>query len=336
MIDWSLAVRVASRFAGTYPLEGTYHADLLARDAPGIVAEAAQMVESETRLAYVGAPEVAVVSRREWAESNVAVFTRLLAPAEAAIKKSNPLASRLVAAEMGAVLGFLARKVLGQYELVLPGGDENGDVVYLVGANVLSMERSNQFRPHEFRLWIALHECAHRLQFVGVPWLRAHFLELVGELVASAVPEPGRWARVMADVRRANEDGEPLIGETGLFGLFATSSQKDLLERVQALMSLLEGHGHVVMDRIGKRELESQQRMAAVLKQRRKDPRTATFLRISGLEMKMRQYEQGERFVLAVEREAGWEALDRVWQGPEALPSLAEINEPGLWLRRMA
>jgi len=336
MIDWSLAVRVASRFAGTYPLEGTYHADLLARDAPGIVAEAAQMVESETRLAYVGAPEVAVVSRREWAESNVAVFSRLLAPAEAAIKKSNPLASRLVAAEMGAVLGFLARKVLGQYELVLPGGDENGDVVYLVGANVLSMERSNQFRPHEFRLWIALHECAHRLQFVGVPWLRAYFLDLVGELVASAVPEPGRWARVMADVRRANEDGEPLIGETGLFGLFATSSQKDLLERVQALMSLLEGHGHVVMDRIGKRELESQQRMAAVLKQRRKDPRTATFLRISGLEMKMRQYEQGERFVLAVEREAGWEALDRVWQGPEALPSLAEINEPGLWLRRMA
>ena len=336
MIDWELAVRVASRFAGTYPLEGTYHADLLARAAPGIVADAAGMVESETRLAYVGSPEVAVVSRREWAENNVAVFSRLLAPAEAAMKKSNPIASRLVAAEMGAVLGFLARKVLGQYELVLPGGDDNGDVVYLVGANVLAMERSNQFRPHEFRLWIALHECAHRLQFVGVPWLRSYFLDLVGELVASAVPEPGRWARVMADVRKANEEGEPLIGETGLFGLFATSSQKDLLERVQALMSLLEGHGHVVMDRIGRRELSSQQRMSAVLKQRRKDPRTATFLRISGLEMKMRQYEQGERFVLAVEREAGWETLDRVWQGPESIPTLAEINEPGLWLRRVA
>lgn len=336
MIDWELAVRVASRFAGTYPLEGTYHSDLLARDASGIVAEAAQMVEAETRLAYVGAPEVAVVTRRDWAETNVAVFTRLLAPAEAAIKKSNPLAARLVAVEMGAVLGFLARKVLGQYELVLPGDDENGDVVYLVGANVLSMERSNQFRPHEFRLWIALHECAHRLQFVGVPWLRAYFLDLVGELVASAVPEPGRWARVMADVRRASEEGEPLIGETGLFGLFATSSQKDLLERVQALMSLLEGHGHVVMDRIGSRELNTQQRMSSVLKQRRKDPRTATFLRLSGLEMKMRQYEQGERFVLAIEREAGWETLDRVWRGPESLPTLAEINEPGLWLRRVA
>ena len=128
MIDWDLAGRVATRFAGTYPLEGTYHADLLAREASGVVAEAAQMVEAETRLASVGAPEVAVVSRKEWAETNVAVFARLLAPAEAAIKKSNPLASRVVAAEMGAVLGFLARKVLGQYELVLPGDSDNGDV----------------------------------------------------------------------------------------------------------------------------------------------------------------------------------------------------------------
>lgn len=336
MIDWDLAVKVASRFAGTYPLEGTYHTDLLAREAPGIVARAAQMVENETGLTAAGEPAVEVVTRKQWAETNVAVFSQLLAPAEEKIKKANPVASRVVAAEMGAVLGFLSRKVLGQYELVLPGKGESGDVVYLVGANVLAMERSHQFRPSEFRLWIALHECAHRLQFVGVPWLRGYFLDLVGELVASAVPEPGKWARIMADVRKATDSGEPIIGETGLFGLFASSSQKDLLERVQALMSLLEGHGHVVMDRIGRRELASQQRMSSVLRQRRKDPRTATFLRLTGLEMKMRQYEQGEKFVLRVEREAGWSALDRVWDGPDSLPNLAEINEPLLWLSRVS
>ncbi len=336
MIDWDLAVKVASRFAGTYPLEGTYHTDLLAREAPGIVARAAQMVEDETGLTAAGEPAVEVVTRKQWAETNVAVFSQLLAPAEEKIKKANPVASRVVAAEMGAVLGFLSRKVLGQYELVLPGKGESGDVVYLVGANVLAMERSHQFRPSEFRLWIALHECAHRLQFVGVPWLRGYFLDLVGELVASAVPEPGKWARIMAEVRKATDSGEPIIGETGLFGLFASSSQKDLLERVQALMSLLEGHGHVVMDRIGRRELASQQRMSSVLRQRRKDPRTATFLRLTGLEMKMRQYEQGEKFVLKVEREAGWSALDRVWDGPDSLPNLTEINEPMLWLSRVS
>ena len=166
MIDWDLAVKVASRFAGTYPLEETYHSDLLAREAPGIVARAAQMVEDETGLTAAGEPAVEVVTRKQWAETNVAVFSQLLAPAEEKIKKANPVASRVVAAEMGAVLGFLSRKVLGQYELVLPGKGESGDVVYLVGANVLAMERSHQFRPSEFRLWIALHECAHRLQFV--------------------------------------------------------------------------------------------------------------------------------------------------------------------------
>ena len=336
MINWDLAVKVASRFAGTYPLEETYHSDLLAREAPAMVARAAEMVENETGLAAAGKPAVEVVTRKQWAETNVAVFSQLLAPSEEKIKKANPLASRLVAVEMGAVLGFLSRKVLGQYELVLPGEGDSGDVVYLVGANILAMERAHQFRPSEFRLWIALHECAHRLQFVGVPWLRGYFLDLVGELVASAVPEPGKWARIMADVRKTTDSGEPIIGETGLFGLFASAAQKDLLHRVQALMSLLEGHGHVVMDRIGRRELASQQRMSAVLRQRRKDPRTATFLRLTGLEMKMRQYEHGEKFVLEVEREAGWNALDRVWDGPDSLPSLAEINDPALWLSRVS
>jgi coenzyme F420 biosynthesis associated uncharacterized protein len=335
VIDWDLAVRIAGRTAGTHPLEDTYHLDLLVRDADTMVAQAAAMVEQETGLASIGHPEVAVVSRKQWAASNVAVFSKLLAPATEKMSKQSAFGSKLVAVEMGAVLGFLGRKVLGQYELVLPGENGVGDVVYLVGANVLQMEREQQFRPAEFRLWIALHECAHRLQFVGVPWLREYFLDLVGELVASAVPEPGRWARIANEVRRANQSGEPLIGETGLFGLLATSAQRDLLERVQALMSLLEGHGHVVMDRIGARELVSQARMSRVLRQRRKDPRTKKFLRLTGLEMKMRQYEMGERFILTVEREAGWTAIDRVWDSPAALPTLAEIEEPTRWLTRV-
>ncbi len=338
---WPLAIKVADRLAGNYPLEGSYHDALFARQAPELVARAAELVEAETGLRGPGMPEVGVVTRREWVENNVAVFAKLLAPAEQKLEErggvGKGLGERVVAAEMGALLGMLARRVLGQYEMVLPTGEEEaGDVVLFVGANVLWMERASELRPSEFRFWVALHECTHRLQFVGVPWLRDHFLGLVGKLVASATPEPGRLARVAGELRSAAAAGEPIVGEAGLMGMFATPEQRDVIDEVQALMSLLEGHGHVIMDRIGARHLVSQARMSAILRRRRQDPRAAAFMRLVGLEMKMRQYEMGERFVLEVEREAGFGALDAAWAGPGSLPTLEEIGEPSRWLARVA
>jgi coenzyme F420 biosynthesis associated uncharacterized protein len=287
------------------------------------------------------------VGRRHWVERNVGFFSRLLGPAEEKIagrlassgvvgRAAAGAARRLVAAETGALLGIMARRVLGQYELVLPSDEEPGDTVFLVGPNILAMERTHQFRPAEFRFWLALHESAHRAQFTGVPWLRNYFLGLVESLVAAAEPEPGRWRRVLADLRQAAESGVDVIGEAGLLGLFASEGQREVIDRVQALMSVLEGHGHVVMDRIGGRHLVTQARMSAVLKQRRTDPRTAAFFRLTGLEMKLRQYELGERFVLGVEREAGWAALDVLWEGPDRLPTLEEITAPDRWLARVA
>ena len=119
-------------------------------------------------------------------------------------------------------------------------------------------------------------------------------------------------------------------------GIFATPQQRDVIDKVQALMSLLEGHGHVIMDRIGARVLVSQPRMSAILRRRRQDQRTAAFFRMVGLEMKMKQYEMGEKFVMGVEREAGFETLDIAWRGAEYLPTLTEIREPQSWLERVA
>ena len=50
--------------------------------------------------------------------------------------------------------------------------------------------------------------------------------------------------------------------------------------------------------------------------------------RLLGLDMKMRQYEQGKCFCDAVAAEAGIEALNRVWESPEALPTEAELDRP--------
>ena len=340
-VHWPLATAVAARLAGRYPLEGSYHFTLLGRQAPAVVRRAAELAAAETRLPWTGEPQVEVVTRAEWCRANVAAFGRLLAPAEAKLAAAGAglgrrLAGRLLGAEVGALVGVLARRVLGQYELVVPTGDGSGDVVMLVGGNLLAMERRHEFRPAEFRLWVALHECTHRLQFTAVPWLGPHFLGLVDRLVESSAAEPRRVSRLAGEMRAAAREGRPLVDETGLMGLLATPEQRQLIDEVQALMSVLEGHGHVVMDRIGARLLVSQDRMARVLKARRRDARFSAFLRLTGLEMKMKQYELGEAFMQAVERRGGFEAIDRVWAGPQNLPTLDEIRDPSRWLERVA
>lgn len=341
-VPWDLAERIAGRVAGSYALADGYHGQVLAETAPDIVRRASALVEEDTGLSGGGEPEVAVVGRSVWVERNLSFFAELLKPAEQKLEESlaeagttGGLSKRFMAAEMGALLGVLSRRVLGQYELVLPS-DERGDVVYLVAPNVLSLEREHQFKPSEFRFWIALHEATHRLQFVGVPWLRDYFFSLVSEMVSDVKAEGSRVARLVAEVRTATAEGKPLIGEAGILGLMATPEQREQLDKVQALMSLLEGHGHVVMDRIGERHLTTQRRMSSMLKRRRQDPRTAALLRITGMEMKLKQYELGEAFVKQVEERASWSTLDLAWTSEETLPTRAEIEDPERWLKRVA
>ncbi|MBK5266182.1 MAG: zinc-dependent metalloprotease [Acidimicrobiia bacterium] len=335
-VPWTAAVKVAERLAGSYPLYDSYHRAALIAEAEPLVARAQELVEAETGLGSVGVPTVEVVDRGRWIERNVAFFSKIV---DATLTQPQSLVKRIggpiVAAETGALLGVLARRVLGQYELVLPSEDA-GDTIYLVGPNILAMERSNQFRPSEFRMWIALHECTHRLQFTAVPWMRDYFFDLVTSLAAASQTDEHRLASLGSELRKASDEGRPLIDESGLFGLFANEDQRQQLDKIQALMSLLEGHGHVIMDRVGMRILRTQARMSSLLKARRADPRMAAFMRFTGLEMKMRQYELGEQFVLGVERLANFGALDLAWTGPEALPTLTEIESPELWLRRVS
>lgn len=336
-VPWSVAVSVAESLAGTHPLAESYHFEALASEAESLVRRAEDMVASETGLATSGVPDVKVVGRAAWVRRNVDFFAAIL-PTEinGATSSGRRLAERLTAAETGALLGFMSRKVLGQYELVLPTESDSGDAVYLIAPNVFALERAHQLRPSEFRFWLALHECTHRLQFVGIGWLRDYFYGLVNELVSSHGPEAGRLRRIATEIRQASQNNEPIVGEAGLIGMLASPHQMDVLDRVQALMAMLEGHGHVVMDRIGERTLITNKRMSNLLKARRKDPRTAAFYRLTGLEMKMRQYELGENFILDVERRAGWATIGLAWQSPETLPTLRELEDPNAWLARVA
>jgi putative hydrolase len=247
---------------------------------------------------------------------------------------------KLAGAEAGALLGWMSSRVLGQYDLLIIEDErpEEQDLVYYVGPNILSLEKRYGFPPREFRLWIAVHECTHRAQFTGVPWLRPYFLSLVNELLDTVEPDPARFLEVVRETvaeRRAGNGRS--LADGGLSALLATPEQRATMDKVTGLMSLLEGHGDITMDRAARDLIPSQPRFAKVMSQRRKN---ATGLakvvqRLTGMEAKLAQYEEGEKFVHAVEAAGGRELFDQVWTSPETLPDIDEIRDPSRWIERM-
>lgn len=213
-----------------------------------------------------------------------------------------------------------------------------GDIVYYVGPNIVKLEAEHGFDPAEFRLWIALHEVTHRLQFTGVPWLREYFLSLIDEAVLLASPTAEQLVRAL---RRLAEDifaGRNPLAEAGLVALVATDAQREALRSTQALMSLLEGHGDVTMSRAASSLVPHASRFAAVLHGRRGEAKgAARFVQqLLGLDAKLRQYAEGERFVELVEEAGGPELFSRVWQSPAMLPVREEIASPRRWIERVS
>jgi coenzyme F420 biosynthesis associated uncharacterized protein len=250
-----------------------------------------------------------------------------------------PIGRAVSATELGLLLGWFAQRVLGQYDVLVPedeGATADGDAVYYVGANVLALEKRFAFRPRDFRLWIAIHEVTHRAQFLGVPWMREYFLGLVHGVLGSVDADPRKIVSAVARAADELRRGRNPLDEGGIVALLATPEHRGAIANVQALMSVLEGHGNRVMNELGRAHVAGQERMARVLQSRRRTQGMAALLsKLLGIESKMRQYEVGEAFVAAIEREAGPRALDPAWQRPENLPTLAELDTPIEWLARV-
>jgi coenzyme F420 biosynthesis associated uncharacterized protein len=246
-----------------------------------------------------------------------------------------PIGRRVAGTETGVLLGYLSQRVLGQYDLLVLD-DDAADAVYYVGGNVLALEKRFAFRPRDFRLWIAIHEVTHRAQFTGVPWMKPYYLSLVEGALSSIDPDPRRLVQALARAADEFRSGRNPLDDGGLVALLASDEQRGVLAQVQALMSLLEGHGNAVMNQLGREHVAGQARMARVLQARRQSTGMAAFLqKLVGLESKMRQYEVGEAFVAAVEREAGTRGIDAAWRGPEYLPTVDELSRPLDWLARV-
>jgi coenzyme F420 biosynthesis associated uncharacterized protein len=350
-VDWGVAQRVAVRVAGREPLAASYHYDRLATDFAELTTEAEELVAQATGLRSSGGPARArVVGRDGWIKANLASFDRLLRPftdklAERLDQRTGwravpaTFTRRAAGVEIGVLLGWMSTRVLGQYDLLIIEDEspEDQDVVYYVGPNVLALEKRYGFPPQEFRLWLALHEVTHRAQFTGIPWLREHFLSLVQRSLDAVDPDPKRFVDALGRVVEDMRSGRNPLDEGGIAALLAGPDQRELFGRIGGMMSLLEGHGDVTMDRAGVGRVPSAPRFSRALRERRQQAGGVAKVaqRVLGIEAKMNQYRQGEAFIAYVEENGGPDALEAAWRGPQWLPTLAEIRAPQEWLDRV-
>jgi coenzyme F420 biosynthesis associated uncharacterized protein len=313
-----------------------------------MVQDGAAHVSSYARIGTPDAvPPVEEVDRREWIAANLTAFRTLLEPLSdraAANLGSGPLgpalrsaAGLLLGAEVGALLGYLSTRVLGQYELVLLDPLAPTRLLF-VAPNLVDVGRSIAVDRTQLVRWVALHEVTHALQFGGVPWLREHMAGLIRELLASVevsldtarmfrVPSGGDARSIVAALRRGD-----------LISLVTSPAQRELLERLQATMAVVEGHAEHVMDAVGRELLEDLDRLRTAFDRRRTARSAPARLlnRVLGLDLKLRQYVEGKRFCDAVVDAHGLEALNAVWSAPQALPTLAELARPEDWVRRVS
>jgi coenzyme F420 biosynthesis associated uncharacterized protein len=339
-IDWNVAQRVGEMLAGGSP----YVSAAEANGVQSLAEDFAARVSAYTGLPLSsGIPEIESIDRPRWIEANIATMQPLLDPMTKRLGNgSGPLGPALrsttqllLGAQVGALTGVLSQRVLGQYDISLLDAERSPRLL-LLAPNIAQAARNLSLDRDEFTSWVAIHEVTHAVQFGGAPWLRDHLGETLRELLdgmqvgvrIGGLPSLPSAADLRTLVERVRS------GELLRLGL--GEERWALVDRMQATMSLIEGHAEHVMDAVGADVLPSLERMRAAMNKRRRSRAWPWRIveRLLGLEMKMRQYEVGRAFCDEVVEAGGPRALARAWESSQMLPTMEELQQPATWLER--
>ncbi|MBB4920349.1 zinc-dependent metalloprotease [Streptosporangium saharense] len=348
VIDWDLAVATGTRLVRPGPQVSREEARRAVADLRQLSRVAEGHVREFTRIDTETAPVAAtVVDRPGWIKANVEGFRVVLEPLTqrmAARKEQTPaivtaVGSRITGVEVGAVLAFLASRVLGQYELFLPpdpSGRQPAGRLTLVAPNIVHAEQELDVNPRDFRLWVCLHEETHRVQFTGVPWLREYVRSQMTEFLLASDMD---LSTLLDRLRSAADAVADAVrgGEGNLIDAIQTPEQKEILDRLTAVMTLVEGHGDYVMDAVGPSVVPTVADIRAKFQHRREGGSRLdrTVRKLLGVDLKMKQYAEGSTFVRTVVEQVGMDDFNKVWTSPETLPTQDEISDPARWIARV-
>jgi coenzyme F420 biosynthesis associated uncharacterized protein len=339
-VNWQRAERVALRLAGWG--QAAEPVDWAAREAEYL----AYSRRSETVIAdYLGvslpAPieRVRAVDRRTWVQTNFASLADTVGPLgrvyAAQARHPSALEAQLAGAQLGAVFGYLSRRVLGQFDLSLlsPDPEERG-VLYFVEPNIRAVQEQLGL-SESFRMWVALHEVTHVFEFEAYPWVRPHFRGLVERFLERAASGLSEQGAGLPQLLGRLAQGASL--ERHWMSWLMRPDERALFEELQALMSLVEGFSDHVMNALGRDLLPDFAAIERAVRARQeaRGPGAELLERLVGLDLKRAQYKDGEAFVRQVVAARGLPFLLRVWDGPEMLPTLAELRDPARWVTRV-
>jgi coenzyme F420 biosynthesis associated uncharacterized protein len=360
MIDWDVAISTGTRWARPGPQVSLAEARRTVselRDLAGAVQQPVYEVTGMSAGHNGSLGRVAVVDRPGWIRANVDGFRVVLEPLVEQLRERAPgggsatsrsggvvtaVGSRVTGIQAGLILAYLSSRVLGQYELFLPpetspvDGEQPGRLT-LVAPNIVMVERELGVDTHDFRRWVCLHEETHRLQFTAVPWLRDYVQSQMTEFLLASELDP---AAILQRIRSAADAmaGAVRGGDGGsLIDAVATPKQKEIMDRLTSVMTLVEGHGDYVMDAVGPQVVPSVEQIRERFNARRGSNGRIeqTIRRILGIDLKMKQYAEGSRFVKAVVDEVGMADFNKVWTSPETLPTREEFAHPHQWVERV-
>jgi coenzyme F420 biosynthesis associated uncharacterized protein len=355
MIDWNVAVQTGTRLVRPGPQVSPHEAREVVAELRDLSQAAQGHVRDFTGMNGGLDPSPAkVVDRPGWIKANVDGFRVVLEPLMEQLQQRRgagllgggaggavlqAVGSRVTGMQVGALLAYMAGKVLGQYELFLPpdptGRAPTGRLT-LVAPNIVGAEQELDVDTHDFRLWVCLHEETHRAQFTSVSWLRAYVQDQMTAFLLASDLDPGALLERLRDVGGAVADAVR-GGEGNLIDAIQTPEQREILERLTAVMTLAEGHGDYVMDAVGPEVVPSVAEIRAKFQHRREGGSQfdRTIRRLLGLDLKMKQYAEGSHFVNEVIERVGMEGFNRVWTSPNTLPTHREIKDPAQWIGRV-
>ncbi len=337
MIDWKLATTVAEGVANLKPAPASSAFEHVA----GPTEDSARLVSAYTGLAADVLPHAEPVDRKLWIEGNLSSLKTVIDPvADRLGQGMGPLSGAVGAAsgavlavEVGAVSGMLAQRVLGQYEFPILEPEAPARLLY-VSPNLAVAASALEADPDELLKWVALHEVTHALQFGGVPWLRPHIATMVRELLGGLEMDKTRLLKMpdTSDLRSLVDK----LRDGDLATLIVGPERRAALDAMQAFMAVLEGYAEHVMDTVGAQILPNLPELRGAMDRRRRDRSglLRIFEKLIGMDMKLRQYEQGKKFCDAVAQAGGIATLNRVWDEPAQMPTLAELGDVNAWLAR--